>query len=224
MSDGGNVRNVRIFGVHDDAADRLRFLQASFLKTLPTIDRLVHAGAERGALTIVRLTRADVNDVRVGRRDRDVSNRGDRIGIEDRHPCRPVIRAFPDSAGGKPEIDRAWIALDDSDVVDATAHVRRTNRSPDEGLQDGIVGLIDRRWKRRDRGGALCDEPSPRDKTHTNAEPGERAHAQNLSTHGFSPSLFLLAEIYFWSLPCFGGNFPIRMFFEAEHLGGDVRG
>ena len=151
VAERGDVDDVRILRVDDDAADALGFLQPDVLERLAGVGRLVDAGAERRALAVVRLAGADVDDVGVGRRDRDVADRRDRVLVEDRRPGRAVVGRLPDAAGREADVDDRRVALDDRDVVDAAAHVGRADRAPDEGLEDRIVRGIDRRGQRRCR-------------------------------------------------------------------------
>jgi hypothetical protein len=132
MAERRDVDDVRILRVDNDPGDALAVLQADELELFAGVGRLVHAAAERRALAIVRFARTDVDDVRIGRGERDVADRGDHVLVEDRRPGRPVVRRLPQTAAGEAQIVGRRVALVHRDVVDATAHVRRPDCTPGE--------------------------------------------------------------------------------------------
>ena len=80
----------------------------------------VHAVAVGDVRAHVGLARADVEDLRVRRRDRDRSDRGDRLAVEDRLPGAAGVLALPDSAADRAEVE----------VVRLARHARRRDRAP----------------------------------------------------------------------------------------------
>ena len=145
----GDVDDVGILRVHDHLGDRLRFFQPHVLELASAVGRLVDAGAERRALTVVRFARADIDDVGVRRRDLDVADRRDRVLVEDRRPRRAVVDGLPDAARRVADVDDRRVALVDGDVVDASAHDGRADRAPDEPLEQRVVRLVDWPGRRR---------------------------------------------------------------------------
>ena len=71
-----HVHDLRIARINHDTRDRLHLLQPHIREGLAAVGRLVDTVAERRCLTIVRLTGPDVDNVRVGRMDRDVADAG----------------------------------------------------------------------------------------------------------------------------------------------------
>ena len=102
MPDRRDVDDVRVLRVDDDAADALGFLQPDVHELLAAVGGLVDAGAERRALAVVRLAGADVDDVRVRRRERDVADRRHRILVEDGVQVVPLLVVFQMPPVAKP--------------------------------------------------------------------------------------------------------------------------
>ena len=99
-ADRRDVRDVRIRRMNDDASDVLRLLETDRLPGDAAVDRLVHAPARRDAVARVALTRSDVDDLRIARRDRDVADRCDRHVIPQRDERRAGVDRLPHAAGG----------------------------------------------------------------------------------------------------------------------------
>src|SRR5438552_10825531 len=99
MPNGSDIDDVWIRRVDHDAADVPRLLQADRFPRLSRIGRLVNAVAPRGALPVVRLTRADPDVACVRRRYGYVADRHHGVdAVEDRCPRRALVRAVGTSA------------------------------------------------------------------------------------------------------------------------------
>ena len=90
-------RDVGVLRVHDHRAD-LPFLLPDVRPGLAGVGRLVDAVAGRDVAADVGLAGADVDDVGIARRDRDRSDRRDRLVVEDGLPGRPAVGRLPDAA------------------------------------------------------------------------------------------------------------------------------
>jgi hypothetical protein len=151
VPDRGDVEDIRVLRMDDDARDALCLLQPHLLPRLAGVGGLVDAGAERGALAVVRFARADIHDVRIRRCDRDVADRRDRLLVEHGRERRPVVDGLPHATGRERDVVDVGIALDHGEVIDAPDHVGGADGSPREVLEDRIGALMDG-WRRR-RGG-----------------------------------------------------------------------
>ena len=82
---------------------------------------------------------ADVHDVRIRRMDRDVADRRGAVGLEHRLERRAVVLGLEHAADRVADVDDARIAFGHGDVVDASAHAGRTDRSEPECRQQRIL-------------------------------------------------------------------------------------
>ena len=123
-----DIDHFVIDGIDDHAGDQLRCRQAHVLKGLAAVGGLVDPVAPRLALTVVVLTRADPHRIRIVGRNGDVANRNGIIQIvEERLPCRPVVRGFPQPASRGCDVEDGGIRLEHCHVVDAPAHCGRSD-------------------------------------------------------------------------------------------------
>src|SRR5439155_22349712 len=90
--------DLRTRRMDNDASDVLRLPESHVRPRLSTILRLVDSISPRRAALVVRLARSNPNDVRIARRNGDVTNRCSTLMIEDWLPGRSAIRRFPDSS------------------------------------------------------------------------------------------------------------------------------
>ena len=74
MSADGDPHGVRVARVHDDAAECLSVVESDVRERLAGVGALVEAVAVGGRLAVVGFARGDVEDVRIGRRERDVGD------------------------------------------------------------------------------------------------------------------------------------------------------
>jgi hypothetical protein len=143
MAGRRDIDRVGLLRINYDARDRLRLLQADVREGLSAVDRLVDAVAERRRLAVVRLARADVDDVRIGRMDRDVADRCAAVGLEHRRERGAVVVRLEHAARRVADVDDVRIRLGHRDIVDASAHACRSDRSKPERLQHRIGRLVD---------------------------------------------------------------------------------
>ncbi len=93
-------------------------------------------------MPIVWLTRAHPDDARIGRRDRDVAYRGRSLSVKDCLESGAVIRNFPNAARGCANVERAGMIFYHRDVVNAAAHVCRTDGTKLKILQKGVIEFV----------------------------------------------------------------------------------
>ncbi len=86
-------------------------LQADVLPGLARIHRLVHAVTVGDVAANVVLACADVNDVRVGFGNGDVTDRGstERLSIRHAFPIRTAVWWFPNATVGAAEVEGIWL-------------------------------------------------------------------------------------------------------------------
>ncbi len=92
------ISNVGIRRMHDHGAD-LPDLLPDVLPRFAGVGRFVDAVARLDVAANVRLAGADVDHVRVRRRDGEGADGRDRLVVEDRLPVDAAVGRFPDAAG-----------------------------------------------------------------------------------------------------------------------------
>src|SRR6185503_16935601 len=122
-----DVDRVRVTRIEHDARNRLRLAETDVRERLAAIGGLVHPVAKRCRLPVVRLTGADVDDVRIVLIDGDIADGGGPELLEDGHEARPRVCRLEHSADGVPDPDDTRVLLVYRDVVDASAHARRSD-------------------------------------------------------------------------------------------------
>ena len=89
---------VRIARVDDDRADLLPIAQSHVFPCFAAVGRFVDAVACRKVRSLQPLATADVNDVRVRRRNRESADRSGRLIVEYRIPGVAEVRGLPDAS------------------------------------------------------------------------------------------------------------------------------
>ncbi len=105
----GHVDHLRVAGVHDDAADVHRVLEAEVLPRLAAVGGAVDAVPVGNAALAVVLPRADPDDVRVVGVERDAPDRERAFRVEDRRPRDPGVLGLPDAADRRDVPGRAIV-------------------------------------------------------------------------------------------------------------------
>ena len=98
MPEHGDEQPVGVGRVDVDLRDHLRVVKAKVRPRLARVSRLVHAVARRQVGANDSGARADVDDVRVGRRHGNRANRAAAGRVEDRLPVRAVVGRAPHAA------------------------------------------------------------------------------------------------------------------------------
>ena len=120
LAEHGRVGDVGVCRVDDHRAD-LAVLLPHVLPRLPGVRGLVDAVSLPDVAADVGLARADVDDVRVGRRHRDRADRARRLVVEDRLPPDPAVRGLPYPARGGGRVVRERVAGHAGHARDAPA-------------------------------------------------------------------------------------------------------
>jgi hypothetical protein len=121
-----NIDNVRVLGVDDDCADRVRIAQADILPRFAGIGRFVNAVAWNNGVADVRLAGADIKNFRIGRRDGDRANAGAgprQLAVSDVFPFG-AIGALPDAASHGSGIKEVIVSRNTGHSDHASADVR----------------------------------------------------------------------------------------------------
>src|SRR5205085_1461034 len=104
VAERGDEHDIRVSRVDDDGADVPAVPQTQVLPGLAGIERLVYAVAIGDVAARAGLAGADIDDVVIRVGDRDRSDRGDLLLVEDRLPGAPGVGALPDPTGHRTEI------------------------------------------------------------------------------------------------------------------------
>ena len=118
----GDVDDVRIAGVDDDAGDAACVVEPHVLPGLAGIGGLVDPVADRDVAADPCFPCAGPHDVGVGRGDGERTDRLHRLVIEDRLPVHAAVGGFPDAARGRPGVVDALVARDAGDRGHAISH------------------------------------------------------------------------------------------------------
>ena len=115
--------------VDHDAVDVLRRAQADVRVRLAAVGGFVDAVAPRCALAVVRLARADPDEVRVALRDGEIADRDQPLILELGLERRAVVHRLPDAAVRRADVEDRGVRLVGGDVGDPTRHRGRADGS-----------------------------------------------------------------------------------------------
>ena len=126
VSQRGDEQAVGILRIHFDVGDHLRIAQAEVRPGFAGVGGFVHAVADREVRPDDARAAADVDDVRVGRRDRDSADGAGGLVIEQGRPGGAVIRGAPDAAVIETDVEHVGLA----------GHARQSTRASGAGRAD----------------------------------------------------------------------------------------
>ena len=112
VAESGNVHEVGIFRMHEDARDVLRVFEADVRPGLSGVSGLVHAVAVGDVAADAGFAGANVDDVGVRRSDGDRADGHDGGLVRERRPRRAAVHGLPDAASDGAEVIRIRIACD----------------------------------------------------------------------------------------------------------------
>jgi hypothetical protein len=135
VAENGDVDDIGVRGVHDDAADLLRIAESDVLPGFAGVGGFIDAVADRNRGAHVGFARAHIDGVVLRRCDRDGADGGDILGVEDGSPDGAGIGSFPDAAADRPEVESALVAGNAADGEDA-ATAEGADESPLEGVEE----------------------------------------------------------------------------------------
>src|SRR5580700_6464461 len=125
MAECGHVDDVGIFGMNAYCADVEGVFQTDVLPGFARVGRFINAVAMGGVAADIRLTHADVDDIRVGLRDSDGAHgSGFELAVGDGQPAGAAVGSFPDPAAGGAEVIHIRLRGDARDSVHAAATER----------------------------------------------------------------------------------------------------
>ena len=107
VPDGRDEKTLRIVRVDCDRLDLLRVAKSLVQPRRARIARHVNAVARREIRTAQTLAAADVDDVRIGRRDGERPDRPRILRVEHRRPRARAVDRFPDAAVVRRHVERA---------------------------------------------------------------------------------------------------------------------
>src|SRR4029453_13712391 len=126
MARRGDIDNLRVGRMDDDAGDRLCVGEAGVRERAAAVGRFEDADAWHRRAEQVRLASPDPDDVGIRFRDRDVADAGARFVLEDRAPRRAAVVRRPDPARREADVDAARRGgIGDGDVGGAAGDVGR---------------------------------------------------------------------------------------------------
>ena len=138
-----NDDDIVIARIDENAIDVLRVGQSHQREGLAAVGRLVDTTAPRGALTIVRLTSADPDEIGVVLRDGDVADRDQSLILKERREKGAVARGLPQASVRGSDVPDGRIRFIHGDVGDTSRHRRGADRPEVEFLElrrDGSRG------------------------------------------------------------------------------------
>ena len=136
---------VGVARIDDDHRDLLPIAQAEVRPRLAGVGRFVDAVAHRQIRPRQPLAAADVDDVRVGRRDGDRANRAGRLIVEDRRPRAAEVVGLPDAAVHGGHVEDVGLARHTGDGLGAAAAERADRPPPQLGGERRDVEALRRR-------------------------------------------------------------------------------
>src|SRR5215831_3511677 len=98
MSERGDKQPIRILGIDKDGRDLQRVAQSEVRPRFAAIERFVNAVADGKVGALQSLAAAYVNNVGIGRSQRDRADRAGRLIVEERLPGAAVVVRLPHAA------------------------------------------------------------------------------------------------------------------------------
>jgi len=115
----GDVDDVAIARIDDDAPDMFGALQTNLLPRFAGVDRLVNAVTVADAALAVVFARTDPHHFRIARIERDDTDRIGTVAVEDRLPRRTAVLGLPDATRRRGHVDDGGILRMNGDADDA---------------------------------------------------------------------------------------------------------
>src|SRR5439155_11627615 len=98
VTEGGDEHDVRVRGIDHDARYLTHVAQPREPPGLPGIGRKEYTSSVHDVVAGIALAGADPDEIRVGRRQRDGTDRCGGLILEDRIPGVTAVGRFPDAA------------------------------------------------------------------------------------------------------------------------------
>src|SRR6185295_3268911 len=133
--------DVGIGRVDNDAADLLDVAEPDGAPGSSTVHRLEDAVADTEIRTMETLATADINDVRIRRRDGDIAHRSGWRAVEDRMPGPAVVIRLPHAAVVDAHIEHASLRWH-AHATDGAARAERSNETVAQLLIEGGIDTV----------------------------------------------------------------------------------
>src|SRR5258706_8592828 len=141
MTEHGDEKPVLILWIDSDRPDLLPLAQGQMLPRSAAVCGFIHAVAGREIGPLQALAAADVDHVRIRRRNGDIADRSGRLVVEDRFPCSPGVVGLPDAAVIDADVKDVWLRRY-PDRSDRSSAAKWPDHSPSHALiQRCINGL-----------------------------------------------------------------------------------
>ena len=139
VAEHGDEQPVGVARIDGDRRDHLAVAQAEVLSTSSGVGGLVDAVADREIGADDAGAGADVDDVRVRRRDGDRADRAGRLVVEQRHPVGAVVGRAPDAAVVEADVEDVRLAGDAGQRAGASG-ARRADVAPAHLAEREVLG------------------------------------------------------------------------------------
>src|SRR5579872_4735520 len=100
MAQRCDINNVRILWIDNHFADRSRVVQAYVFPGLPAVDCFINSISVRDIATNTSFASSHINDVWIGGRNRQASDRADSLLVKNRRPQHRAVGRFPNATAG----------------------------------------------------------------------------------------------------------------------------
>ncbi len=150
MSEGTHVDDVGILRVHQNPGDVSGVVETQMGPALSAIGRFVDSVAKRDAVAQIGLPGADIHHLGVGRCKRQITDRGDRLIVEDGLEGQSAVNRLPDTTRSRADINDVGISGDPFDIGHPAAHVDRSDRPPLEMVKRSGLFVCGVGYYRRD--------------------------------------------------------------------------
>ena len=155
MPEGGDENAVRILGIDEDRSNLLRVAQSAItlsqmLPSAARVGRFVDTVAYGKIRPAQAFAAADINRVRIRRRDCQSSNRTSWLTIENRIPGLAEVRRFPNSAVVRRHVEDIRLARNAGNRHRASA-AKRADHAPAEFLVHSRVILLGGKRERKEQ-------------------------------------------------------------------------
>ena len=106
-----HVEDIGVGWMYDNTTNMLRLFEADLGEGCATIRGLVHPVTPARALAVVRLTGADIEDIRMALANREVTDTAGFKVLENRLEGCTVVGGFEDAACSRRHVKRGWIRV-----------------------------------------------------------------------------------------------------------------
>ncbi len=141
VSHGGHQNHVGIVRIHDDLRDMARILETDVHPGLATVHGFVDTVAVGDIAAQARLAGTHIDDVGIGRRDRNRADGLRGLIVKQGLPVLAAIDGFPDTAGDRTEIKDAGLPDHARDGLYPTAP-ERPDQTPLQSGQRLAINLL----------------------------------------------------------------------------------